>query len=63
MKRDAGTIRGGPEVPVGDVRLGRVAALQQASTARRRSSDWRCHDRDEGADPAKDAAATERQAG
>ncbi len=61
MKRDARTYRGRPAVPLGDVRLRRVAALRQAPPTRRRSSDRYRHHRYPGADPTADATATHRQ--
>jgi hypothetical protein len=63
MKQDAGTPPSGPEVSLGNVRLGRMAALRQTATTRRRSSDRHGHHRDAGTDPAQNAAATKRKKG
>jgi hypothetical protein len=61
MKQDAGTPRSGPEVPLGNVRLSRMAALRQTAATRRRSPDRPGHHRDTSTDPTQNAAATERQ--
>ena len=58
-KRDAGTPHGRPQVPLGDVRLGRVAAVREAPSARGGPSDRFGHHRDPSPDPSADAAATD----